>query len=159
MHAIGRVLGKGRSRRSLSIEVSWRDCSTCSSPFAASTHLGRTGRYLPRSRLQLLDAGHSPTSESRLLHDEPGVAAGTCSIQPSKPIVRPGCRPCDPGRLSASPTKLQQIVESKLLQECGSAARGTPASTDTLKVRSSIRFHPQTTCRNRKSCHSRPLGR
>ena len=72
LNAIGRALGKDHSGHSVSVGASRGDRSACSSPFAAGTHLGRTRRHLPRNRQRLLDAGHRPTSESRLLHGKPG---------------------------------------------------------------------------------------
>ena len=44
--------------------------------------------------------------------------AGARSIEPTKPISRPGSRPCGPSRAGWPPTsKLQEIVASKLMQD------------------------------------------
>ena len=44
--------------------------------------------------------------------------AGARSIEPTKPISKPGGRPCGPSRARlANHRKLQQIVASKLLQD------------------------------------------
>src|SRR5690348_11781385 len=56
---------------SVFVGAPWWHCSPCSSPFAASTHLGRTRRHLPRNCQRQLDAGHRPRSASRLLHSKP----------------------------------------------------------------------------------------
>jgi len=67
--------GQGPCGHSASVGASWGNRSGCSSPFATGAHPGRARRHLPRNRQRQLDAGHRPTSASRLLHSRPGSQA------------------------------------------------------------------------------------
>jgi hypothetical protein len=70
-----------------------------------------------RNCFPFVDSGDSQRVAAGWVNGEPGggATAGVYSIEPMKPIIRPGSRLCGPRRLLAIHVKLRTIVASKVI--------------------------------------------